>query len=426
MHPSQPAQLRQLFDQPVCLCYLAVTELSAGPFSRHVHVHGGQPERTLQGALDSPDALRLLQGDPRRGAVQPARDADGVHTVVAGGEEVEAQRRLQPGPWGRGRAHGIGRPEEAGQEVPGVLLGAHGQERLAHDARSLAALVAGRCACDVDLEAAPAEGPPQERLHLADGLDPPVGDRLGDRLQEAAANPYPFGAFHRDEPVLPGEPPPDDTGEAEQVHRQEPGHRRGRPRFELVEHRQGRDGNDQDDADQRQHDRAEQAPQRHACHGEADVARHCELGLVVPSQQDEAELGRLRLGEIGQPAIGRPGSGEADAQLGDAEHAGEERAYDVDRLDSGQGQAPRVLADQPGLDAQRVPLEAPPGDHPVHVPVDGGDQGDDDEVVGLDRAVLGLGVDRRDEEKKEKGRDQPADPRHGREGMETAPALRGR
>ena len=97
MHPSQPAQLRQLLDQPVCFCYLAVTELSAGPFSRHVHVHGGEPERPLQGALDPPDALRLLQGDPRRSAVQPARDADGVHTVVAGGEEVEAQRRLEHG-----------------------------------------------------------------------------------------------------------------------------------------------------------------------------------------------------------------------------------------------------------------------------------------------------------------------------------------
>ena len=138
----------------------------------------------------------------------------------------------------RRRARRIGCAEQAGQQVPGVLLRSHRQKRLADDARALAALVARRRPGDVDLQAAPAERPPQQRLHLADGLDPAVGDGLGDGLQEAAPDAHPFGRLDRDEGVLARQPAPDHAGGAEQVHGEDTRHGRRRLRLELVEDRQ--------------------------------------------------------------------------------------------------------------------------------------------------------------------------------------------
>ncbi len=57
MHPGQPAELGQPFDEMVRLGHLAVPELGPSPFPCHVHVHGGQPEGSLQRALDPADAL---------------------------------------------------------------------------------------------------------------------------------------------------------------------------------------------------------------------------------------------------------------------------------------------------------------------------------------------------------------------------------
>ena len=107
------------------------------------------------------------------------------------------------------------------------------------------------------------------------------------------------------------------------------------------------------------------------------------LAVDVAGQQHQPELGRLRFGQVGQLAVGRSRPGEADAQLGHAEQPGQQGADDVHRLNAGQRQPARVLPDQAGLDPQRVPLEAPAGDHPVDVAVDGRDQRDHDEVVGL-------------------------------------------
>ncbi len=57
VHPGQPAELGQLLDEVVRLGHLAVSELGPGPLPRHVDVHGGQPEGSLQRALDAADAL---------------------------------------------------------------------------------------------------------------------------------------------------------------------------------------------------------------------------------------------------------------------------------------------------------------------------------------------------------------------------------
>ena len=64
-------------------------------------------------------------------------------------------------------------------------------------------------------------------------------------------------------------------------------------------------------------------------------------------QQHQAELGRLRLGKVGQFSVGRSRPGQADPQLGDAEHPGQEGADDVDRLDTGQRQATQSLRMSP-------------------------------------------------------------------------------
>ena len=101
--------------------------------------------------------------------------------------------------------------------MPRVLLRTNREQRLADDTRALAALVAGRRPGDVDLEAHPAEGSPEERLHLTDRLYPRVGDGLGDRLQEPAPDAHPLGRLDGDEGVLAGQAPPDHTGGTEEI-----------------------------------------------------------------------------------------------------------------------------------------------------------------------------------------------------------------
>ena len=221
------------------------------------------------------------------------------------------------------------------------------------------------------------------------------------------------------------EPPPDHAGEAEEVDRQEPPDSRRRPGLELVEDRQGRDGADQDHAHEGEEDRAEQTAGRHHRHGQARVAGRHRLGVEVPGQQGQPELGRLRLGQVGQLAVRGSRSGNADPQLRHAEQAREQRADDVDGLDAGQREAVRVLPDQPRLYAQRVPLESPARHHPVHVAVDGGDQRDHDEVVRLGRPVLRLRVHGGDEEQEDQGGREAADACHRRQRVEAAPPVVG-
>ena len=158
-----------------------------------------------------------------------------------------ALRRARPG--GAVRS-GSGRAEQAGQEVPGVLLRPHGEQRLADDARALAPLVARRGARHVDFETAPPEGSPQQGLHLAHRLDPAVGHRLGDGLQQSAPDAHALGGLDGDEGELTREPAPDHAGGAEEVDGEEP--RRGgrRLRFELVEHGQRGHCADEQDRDQ--------------------------------------------------------------------------------------------------------------------------------------------------------------------------------
>ena len=149
--------------------------------------------------------------------------------------------------------------------------------------------------------------------------------------------------------------------------------------------------------------------------------------LAVPRQQDQPELGRLRLGQVGQLAVGRARPGQTD-RAARTRRAGGPAAGGRCRPPgcgpAGGGASPCRM--RPGLDAQRVPLEAPAGDHPVDVAVDGRDQGDHDEVVGLGRAVLRLRVDGGDEGQQDEGRHEAADARHRRERVEAAPALSGR
>ena len=240
---------------------------------------------------------------------------------------------------------------------------------------AFAALVARRRPRDVDLEPAPPEGPPQERFDLAHGLDPPVGDGLGDRLEEPASDADALGPLHRDERVLAREPPPDHAGEAEQVDGQEAGHGRAAVRGSnwsrtasaaTVPIKMMLMSDSRTEPSRR--------PVVTIAIGSPVLAEAATSGSWCPASSTQSELGCLGLGEVGELAVGRSRSGDADPQLRHAEDAGEEGADDVDRLDAGQREAARVLPDESGLYPQGVALEAPAGDHPVHVAVHGGGQ----------------------------------------------------
>ncbi len=100
-------------------------------------------------------------------------------------------------------------------------------------------------------------GRQQERFDLTHGLNPGVGDGLGDRLEQAPLNVHPVGSLDRDEVVLTREAPPDDAGKAQQVDGQDSGQQRGGLRVELVEDHECGDGPEQNGADQREEHRSE-------------------------------------------------------------------------------------------------------------------------------------------------------------------------
>ena len=126
------------------------------------------------------------------------------------------------------------------------------------------------------------------------------------------------------------------------------------------------------------------------CCSRRTLSRGAVPGQEAPCGARPASVPRSRYASL---PVGRPRAGQADAQFGHAEHAGQEWADDVDGLDAGEGEALRVLADEPGLNAQGVVFEAPPRHHPVDVAVDHRDGGERDEVVGLGRSILRGGVD---------------------------------
>src|SRR6202034_3961870 len=103
--PGSAAETGQLLDHDVGLLHRPVPELGPGRPARRVDVHGGQAEAPLYRTLHPPDALRLLERDPDRGPAQPTGHAHRMVVVMAGREEVVAQRGLLTGP-GRGFGHG--------------------------------------------------------------------------------------------------------------------------------------------------------------------------------------------------------------------------------------------------------------------------------------------------------------------------------
>ena len=190
--------------------------------------------------------------------------------------------------------------------------------------------------------------------------------------------------------------------------------------------RQRGHGADEHEGDQREKDRADQRAQGDGGHRQAGVGRRSGVGVTVPGQQDEPELGCLGHGEVGQTSVGGTRAGQAHTQLGDTQQPGEQGAHDVDGLNAGEREAARVPADEPGLDAQRVALEAPAGHHPVDVAIDGRPERDDDEVVRLGRGVLGPGVHGGDEHQEHECRGQPADAGEWRQRVKPLPVAPGR
>src|SRR5580704_8740381 len=163
-----------------------------------------------------------------------------------------------------------------------------------------------------------------------------------------------------------------------------------------------------------------------ARHGEAGIAAGDPVGLDVPGEEDQPELVRLRCGQVGQLAVRPSRSGEADTQLRDAEYPSHPGSHDGDRLYARQRQTAGILADEACLNAQGVTLEAPARDHPMDVAVDGGEQRERNQIVGLDCPVFGFGVHGRQEEQQHEGREEAADAGDGRERVQPQPFSVGR
>ena len=155
-------------------------------------------------------------GTHARHAPEPAARRHDVRVVAAPRQVAVAQRALPPRAARRAQALGGRAREDAREQVERDRAAAdreHGAELLALDgALALALLLAG----DVDLEPAPAERPPQQRLDHPHGLHAAGPDRLGGQRDEAAAQAQPVGALGDRHAVGVVEPPPDDREHREQ------------------------------------------------------------------------------------------------------------------------------------------------------------------------------------------------------------------
>ena len=169
----------------------------------------------LHRPLDLAQALHLAERHPARDAAEPAAPRHDTRLRAAPAELPVAERALPAHPR-RGRRE---RPRPVGHEAVEQLVG-EGQrpdrQHRAQPAAGLAPLALARCLPgDVDLEPAPAERPPEERLDHPHGLDPPGPDRLGGERDEPAVEAEPVGRVGDGEAVSLVEPAPDELGRAE-------------------------------------------------------------------------------------------------------------------------------------------------------------------------------------------------------------------
>ena len=119
---------------------------------------------------------------------------------------------------------------------------------------------------------------------------------------------------------------------------------------------------------------AEPGPRR-AAERHLDQHRLGCLGRLVvqpgrPGQQLGAQLLGGRLAQVGERRLGRRPAGHLEAQLGEAERPGDERPYDVDRLEAVEPHPPRAAEQDTGLETQVLAADEIAGRAPGHVAVD--------------------------------------------------------
>ena len=167
--------------------------------ARRVEVDRHEPQPALHRALDAAQALHLLERHPGRHAPEAAARRDDVAVVAAptrgcGSAAGSSSARAAAGAGARlGRA-GEDPREQVERERPRLPTGSTAtQLLLVAGALALALLLAG----DVDLEAAPAERTPEQRLDMPHGLHAARPDRLGGQRDEPAAQAEAVRALRR-------------------------------------------------------------------------------------------------------------------------------------------------------------------------------------------------------------------------------------
>jgi hypothetical protein len=108
-----------------------------------VDMHGGQREAALQRSLHEPHALRLFQRHHGGDLPDPADHRHREPIVVAGGQEVVAQRRLPPGAPRRAGQARHRAPDGHPEQEPGLVTEADRQQGLAHPGAPVGLVMAG-------------------------------------------------------------------------------------------------------------------------------------------------------------------------------------------------------------------------------------------------------------------------------------------
>ena len=382
--------------------------------SRRVGGQARQPQPTLQRSLEQPQALDLGQRHHVRGRGQhPGRR----HQVpgVEPDAEPPPRQRCQPA---RPGAHAPvdrrqRRSQDPGHQPLGQLARRYGQQGPGH-----LLLCAAAVARDVDLDAHPAERPPQQWFPDPYDLDAARGDGLAAGVEQAVAQPETVGGLRDGEAVLAEEP-----AHGERAHGQQHRDRaqRDAARCLEVDRRGHQDREQQQPAD---HDRGTQqqggdqrprgdGDQHQLGHGRHDgpVLGQGPAGGQV--EQPGAQPQRVVLAEEGQRRLGVPAADHLEPQLGQPQDPGVEGAHDVHRLHPGQRDAAAAGGEHPALD-----LELGAGDPVAHGPPRqvaqqerGGDpdaeqQGDGPVVEAAPRALLA-------EQREQDQRELPASQQRG-------------
>src|SRR5665213_1465754 len=154
-------------ERPVGFGDVPVAKRRVDAAACRVEVEGREPQVPLDRALRAPKALNLREGNPRRDASNAPGRGHHARIRVPPGEEPEAERALQQHPPRRREDRARDLREDPLEQLVGERPAPDGKDSAQLLALRLSLPFAALPAGDVDLEPAPPEPPPQERLHHA-------------------------------------------------------------------------------------------------------------------------------------------------------------------------------------------------------------------------------------------------------------------